>query len=225
LKSQTETNDVAIPATTNEEIPADRRFLIGLAIVFFAVLFWSAIHPHDYFTWFLEVLPALVAFLILALTYRRLRFSRLAYVLVLFHSIILMIGGHYTYAEVPLFNWLRDRYGLHRNSYDGIGHFVQGFVPAIIAREILLRSTPLKRGKWLSFLVVAVCLAFSAAYELVEWGVSILTGSAGDAFLGTQGDIWDTQKDMALCLIGSIISLLTLSRLHDKSMNLKHRDH
>ncbi len=190
-------------------------FLLG---GFFLVLGWSAIRPHDYFTWFLEVSPALLALTLLILTYRRFQFSGLAYTLMWMHSLILIVGGHYTYAEVPLFNWIRDTFGTARNSYDGVGHFAQGFFPAIIAREILLRTSPLRKGKWLSFLVVCVCFAFSAFYELIEWWVSIATGSAGDAFLGTQGDIWDTQKDMGLCLLGSILSLLTLSKLHDKSL-------
>jgi len=194
------------------------RTLIAL---FFAVIAWSIIHPHDLFTWFLEAAPALGGFILLLITYRKFRFSDLAYFLMFLHSVVLLVGAHYTYAEVPLFNWLRDTYGLQRNSYDGIGHFSQGFFPAIIAREILLRASPLKRGAWLFFITVCICLALSAFYELIEWWVSLATGSAGDAFLGTQGDIWDTQKDMALCLVGSIISLLTLSKLHDKSMRLE----
>ncbi len=188
-----------------------------LIISFFAVLIWSVIHPHDLFTWFLEASPAIAALILLAVTYKRFRFSNLAYVLIWMHSIVLLIGAHYTYAEVPLFNWIRDTYDLKRNSYDGVGHFSQGFFPAILAREILLRKSPV-RGKWLPFIVVCIVLAFSAFYELIEWWISLATGSAGDAFLGTQGDVWDTQKDMALCLIGSILSLLLLSRLHDRSM-------
>ena len=189
-----------------------------LLVSFFVILGWSAIKPHDYFTWFLEVLPALLALGLLVVTYRRFQFSGLTYTLMWMHSLILIVGGHYTYAEVPLFNWIRDTFGTARNSHDGVGHFAQGFFPAIIAREILLRTSPLQKGKWLSFLVVCVCLAMSAFYELIEWWVSIATGSAGDAFLGTQGDIWDTQKDMGLCLLGSILSLLTLSKLHDRSL-------
>ena len=185
---------------------------------FFAVMLWSIIHPHDLFTWFLEATPALLALLILSLTYKRFRLSNLAYVLIWMHSIVLLIGAHYTYAEVPLFNWIRDTFHTQRNSYDGIGHFAQGFFPAIIAREILIRKTPLKRGFWLSFLTVCVVFAFSAFYELIEWWVSLATGSKGDAFLGSQGDIWDTQKDMLLCLIGSIVSLIFLSRTHDRSL-------
>ena len=192
--------------------------LIALIAIFWTAVVLSLIHPHDYFTWFLEAVPALSAFLILALTYRKFRFSNLVYVLVLLHSIVLLIGAHWTYAEVPFFNWLRDTYHLARNSYDGVGHFSQGFFPAIVAREILVRKSVVQKRGWLSFIVVCIIFAFSAFYELVEWWVSLATGSAGDAFLGTQGDIWDTQKDMALCLAGSIVSLLLLSKLHDRSM-------
>jgi putative membrane protein len=194
------------------------RLLWFLIISILALLLWSAIHPHDYFTWFLEVLPALGGWTICALTFRRFRLSNLMYVLIWLHSIVLIIGGHYTYAEVPLFNWIRDTFHTQRNSYDGIGHFMQGFAPAIYAREILIRLNVVKRGGWLFFIVVMICLGLSAFYELVEWWVSIASGSAGDSFLGGQGDIWDTQKDMFLCLIGSIIGLITLSKLHDRSL-------
>jgi len=194
------------------------KLIWGLLTGFFLIALWSIIRPHDLFTWFLEATPALIALVILAVTYKTFPLSNLAYVLIWLHSIVLLIGAHYTYAEVPLFNWIRDTYHTHRNSYDGIGHFAQGFVPAIVAREVLLRKTPLKRGWWLTFIVVCVVFAFSAFYELIEWWVSLASGSAGDAFLGGQGDIWDTQKDMALCLVGSILSLLFLSRLHDRSL-------
>jgi len=192
--------------------------LLLMLVVFFAVLTWSGIHPYDRFTWLLEISPAAGALILLALTYRRFEFTTMTYFLILIHCIILMIGGKYTYAEVPLFNWLRDTYGLARNSYDGVGHFAQGFIPAIVSREILLRTSPLKRGDWLFFIAICIVLALSAFYELVEWWVSIATGSAGDSFLGTQGDVWDTQKDMGLCLLGSIVSLITLSGLHDKAL-------
>lgn len=187
-------------------------FLLSLS----GVLAWSAIRPHDYFTWFLEVLPAVAGVAILAVTYGRFKFTHLVYVLVWGHAIILMVGGHYTYAEMPLFNWIRDTFGLSRNYYDRVGHFAQGFVPAMIAREILLRTSPLKKGKLLFFIVVSICLAFSAFYELIEWWVSAATGSAGDAFLGTQGDVWDTQRDMAMALIGAMSALLALGKYHDK---------
>jgi putative membrane protein len=181
-----------------------------------AVLVWSGIYPRDTFTWFLEVLPALLGVGILAATYSRFRFSMLVYVLVSLHAIILMIGGHYTYAEMPAFNWLRDTFGLSRNYYDRVGHFAQGFVPAIIAREVLLRLSPLRRGKLLFVIVVSICLAASAAYEFIEWWVSLAVGSAGDAFLGTQGDVWDTQWDMFMAFGGAVIALLSLSGIHDR---------
>lgn len=196
----------------------DTRLHVGLLITFLALLVWSIINPHDLFTWFLETAPAMIALVILIATYRRFRLSNLAYLLIWIHAIILLVGGHYTYAEVPLFNWIRDTFHLGRNHFDRVGHFAQGFVPAIIAREVLLRRSPLKRGKLLSFIVLSICLAISASYELIEFGVSMATGSAGDAFLGTQGDIWDTQKDMLLCLIGAVTALVTLSGFHDGSI-------
>ena len=197
----------------------DRSKRTLLLIGFFAALTWSAVKPHDYFTWFLEVLPAVMGLILLVATYPKFRFTELAYFLMFLHSIILIIGSHYTYAEVPLFNWIRDTFSFHRNSYDGVGHFAQGFFPAIITREILLRTSPLQRGKWLSFIALSICLALSAFYELIEWWVSLATGSVGEAFLGTQGDVWDTQKDMALCFLGSMISLLTLSNPHDRALS------
>ena len=194
-----------------------KTYLI-LLFIFFAVLIWSGINPKGYFIWFLEVIPAVLALILLLATYKRFEFSMLSYVLILIHSIILMVGGHYTYAEVPLFDKIRDFLGTARNSYDGVGHFAQGFIPAIVAREILIRSMKLNSRKWLFFLSVCIPLAFSAFYELIEWWVAITTGEAADAFLGAQGDPWDTQKDMALCLAGSIVSLLLLSKAHDKSL-------
>jgi len=195
--------------------------LVSYMIILLGVFVWSAIRPHDYFTWFLEVFPAILGVGIFAAIYRQFEFTGLIYFLVMIHSIILMIGGHYTYAEVPPFNWIRDHFGLARNDYDRVGHFFQGFVPALIVREILLRATPLKKGKMVSFLSVCVCMAFSALYELLEWRVSVATGSKGDAFLGGQGDIWDTQKDMATCLVGSIVSLLIFTTVHDKLLLAK----
>jgi len=165
------------------------------------------------------VAPALAGIAVLSATYRRFKFTTLVYVLIWFHAVILAIGGHYTYAEVPLFNWLRDTLNLSRNHYDRVGHFAQGFVPAILAREILLRKSPLKVGKWLFFLVVCVCLAFSAFYEFIEWWVAVATGTASTAFLGTQGDVWDTQWDMFLAMCGAIISQLILGRTHDKALD------
>jgi len=182
------------------------------------VFAWSAIHPHDYFTWLLEVFPAVVGIAVLLATYRHFRFTTLVYVLVWFHAIILVIGGHYTYAEMPLFNWVRDTFSLSRNYYDRVGHFAQGFAPSIISREILLRKSPLKQGKWLFFIVVCICLALSAFYEFTEWWVALATGTAATDFLGTQGDIWDTQWDMFLAMCGAIISQLILSKMHDKAL-------
>jgi putative membrane protein len=185
-------------------------------VALFAIaLVWSAIRPHDYFTWLLEVFPALIGIALLVATRHRFPLTPLLYVLLFLHALILIVGGHYTYAEVPLGFWMRDAFGLARNDYDRIGHLAQGFVPAIAAREVLIRLRVVRGRGWLFTIVVAICLAISAAYELLEWSVSIATGSAGDAFLGTQGDIWDTQKDMTLALIGAIVAQVTLARLHD----------
>jgi putative membrane protein len=188
------------------------------------VLAWSAVRPHDYFTWFLEVLPVLIAVPLLFLLYPRLRFTNLLYGLILLHAIVLIVGGHYTYAEVPLFNWLRDAFHLARNHYDRVGHFMQGFVPAILAREVLVRKSPLKGSRWLPFLVVCVCLAVSACYELFEWAVALATGAASTEFLGTQGDVWDTQWDMFMCLVGATVALLTLSRFHQREIDALARE-
>ena len=188
----------------------------GLLSILSIVLIWSVINPKDLFTWFLEVLPALIGLGVLTLTYNRFRLTNLVYFLILVHAIILIVGGHYTYAEMPIFNWIRDSFHLARNYYDRLGHFAQGFIPAVIVREILLRKSELKRGKMLSFIIISVCLAISALYELIEWGVAEATGSAADAFLGTQGDVWDTQWDMFMALLGATISLVSMSNLHDK---------
>lgn len=188
-------------------------------VIYFLVLLWSGINPKDYFTWFLEVLPALIGFTIIAATFNKFRLTPLTYILILIHCIILMVGGHYTYAEVPLFNWLRDSFGMARNNYDKIGHLAQGFIPAIIAREILLRKNIVTQKGWLSFIVICICLAISALYELIEWWAALLSGEAAEAFLGTQGYIWDTQSDMAIALLGAILALVLLSRVHDKQIN------
>ena len=197
---------------------ADRRYYAVLLTILGAMSLWSAIQPHDRFTWFLEVFPVTIALPLLVLTYRRFPFSRLAYGLMLAHAIILLIGGHYTYAEMPLFNWLRDVNGWDRNYYDRVGHVAQGFVPAIVTREILLRASPLQPGKWLFFLVVCVALAISALYEMLEWWVALASGSDAVAFLATQGDVWDTQWDMFLALLGAVAALALLSRRHDASI-------
>jgi putative membrane protein len=187
-------------------------------VIFAAVFFWSAVNPHDYFTWFLEVAPAMAAFVILIATRKRFPLTNLAYTLILVHSIILMVGGHYTYAEVPLFAWVKEVLHQSRNNYDKVGHFVQGFVPAIIAREILIRKEVVRKGPWLSFIVMSICLAVSAAYELIEWWTAELTGTAAEAFLGTQGYAWDTQSDMAFALVGAFTSVVLLSRIHDRQL-------
>ncbi len=190
---------------------------IGVGI-FFAVLLWSVIFPKDYLTWLMETLPAMSAFIILLLTRKRFPLTDLLYGLILIHCIILMIGGHYTYAEVPLFDWLKEVGVFERNNYDKVGHFAQGFIPAMISREIIIRNGILNRKQWLNFFVVCVCLAISAFYELIEWWVALLIGQNADAFLGTQGYIWDTQSDMAYALFGAIMALFTLSHWHDKAI-------
>jgi putative membrane protein len=191
-------------------------FALGLGLV--AVFVWSAINPHDRLTWSLEVAPVILAAIILAATYRRFRFTNLVYLLISIHAVILMVGGHYTYAEVPLFDWIKDTFGSARNHYDRVGHFTQGFVPALIAREILIRLSPLRAGRWLFFIVVCICLAISAFYELIEWWVAVASGTAAEAFLGTQGDVWDTQWDMFLALCGAILAQLLLGRVHDRAL-------
>lgn len=189
--------------------------------IFFLTLAWSAIRPHDYPTWALEVAPAVIGLAIMAFTYNRFRLTPLLYGLILAHCIVLIVGGHYTYAEVPLFDALKPVFGWERNNYDKLGHFMQGFVPAILAREILVRKAVVSSGAWRNLFIISVCLAFSAFYEMLEWWVAILTGTASEAFLGTQGYIWDTQSDMLLALLGAIAALLTLSRLHDGQLVAK----
>lgn len=191
--------------------------------IFLGVLTWSGIHPRDYFTWILEVAPAVIAFIILLVTRKRFPLTGLAYILVLIHSIILMVGGHYTYAEVPLFDWLRDALHQTRNNYDKVGHFAQGFIPAVIAREILLRNEVVLRRGWLAFITVSICLAISAFYEFIEWWAAELTGGAAEAFLGTQGYLWDTQSDMLFAFIGAIAAIVFLSRVHDRQLDALRR--
>ncbi len=182
------------------------------------MLVWSAVHPHDYFTWLLEVTPALVGIPLLIVNYNKFRFTTMVYFLIAIHAMILMVGGHYTYAEVPLFNWIRDTWHLSRNHYDRLGHLAQGFVPAMIAREILLRKTPLRPGRWLGFIVVCICMALSVTYEFIEWWTALASGAASTAFLGTQGDVWDTQWDMFCATIGATCSVLLLSREQDRQI-------
>tara|TARA_R110001592_G_scaffold363393_1_gene687178 strand:- start:21567 stop:22169 length:603 start_codon:yes stop_codon:yes gene_type:complete len=189
--------------------------------IFFAALGWSAIEPKDYPTWALEVAPALIGLGLMAFTYNRFRLTTLLYTLILAHCVVLMVGGHYTYAEVPLFDYLKPVFGWERNNYDKLGHFMQGFVPAILAREILIRKAVVASAAWRNLFIISVCLAFSAFYELLEWAVALLTGSASEAFLGTQGYIWDTQSDMAMALLGAGVALLTLSAAHDRQLARK----
>jgi putative membrane protein len=189
--------------------------LLIAAIVLLALSRIGALEPG---TWVLEVAPIFIVAPILVLTARRFPLTPLVYRLLFVHALILMVGGHYTYAKVPLGFWVQDAFGFARNHYDRLGHLAQGFVPAMLTREVLLRRSPLQRGKWLAFLVVCVCLALSATYELVEWLAAVLGGSAADAFLGTQGDVWDTQWDMFMALIGATSALLLLSRVHDRQI-------
>ncbi len=186
--------------------------------IFTAVLVWSGINPHDQFTWFLEVVPALIGFVVLAVTRKSFPLTPLVYTLILIHSIILMVGGHYTYAEVPLFDWIKDALHQSRNNYDKLGHFAQGFVPAMIAREIIIRKNIINGKIWTAFFVVCFALAFSAFYELIEWWVALYSGEDAEAFLGTQGYVWDTQSDMGLALLGSRVALLLLSRWQDAQL-------
>ncbi|MES2862750.1 MAG: DUF2238 domain-containing protein [Bacteroidota bacterium] len=187
-------------------------FLVGLAI--------SAIHPKEYFTWFLEVLPAIVGLLILVFTLKKFQFTNYTYFFILLHCFILFLGGHYTYAEVPLFDWIKETFDQTRNNYDKVGHFAQGFVPAMIVRELFIRKNVIANKGYFNFIIVSICLAISAAYEWIEWWVSICTGDGGDAFLGTQGYVWDTQSDMLLATIGAICMVVFFSKSQDKAIGL-----
>lgn len=187
-------------------------------LIFAAVFVWSGYRPADFFTWVLEVSPALIGLGVLLATRRSFPLTALLYWLILLHCIVLMVGGHYTYAEVPLFDWIRDAFGQARNNYDKLGHFMQGFVPALIARELLLRKAVVRGRGWLNFVIVCFCLALSAFYELIEWGVALAVGLSAEAFLGTQGYSWDTQSDMAWALGGALLALLLLSRYHDRQL-------
>lgn len=185
-------------------------------IIFTSVLVWSGINPKDHFTWMLEVAPAVLGVVLVAATYHSFKLTSLLYTLILLHCIVLMVGGHYTYAEVPLFDGL---WGAERNNYDKVGHFFQGFVPAIIAREVLIRKHIINGQVWLAFIIISICLAFSAFYELIEWWVAVMTGEGAEAFLGTQGYEWDTQSDMWLALIGACTALVTLSKYHNHQLS------
>lgn len=196
---------------------ADRRDLVYLA-VFLAVLAWSAHRPHDYFTWFLEVAPALAGVAVVGLTRRRFPLSGLALAVILFHGLVLMAGGKYTYAENPLFAWISVAMGWERNYYDRLGHLIQGFTPALLVRELFLRLMVLRRARWLPFLAVCVALAISAVYEFIEWWVALASGEAAEAFLGAQGDVWDTQWDMFMALCGALLALTLFRGRHDRSL-------
>ena len=191
--------------------------LLAIGVTFWA---WSGIEPHDTrLTWVLETFPVMIALPLILFTYKRFPLTSLTYTLITVHCMILMLGGHYSYAKVPLGFWMEDWFGWTRNNYDKIGHFMQGFGPAIYVREILVRTSPLKPGKWLSFVSVAVPLAFSALYEIIEWMASLSNPTDTEAFLGTQGYVWDTQTDMFWCLIGSIVALVLLSKVHDQFLS------
>lgn len=191
--------------------------LFWLAI-FFSILVWSGINPKDQFTWFLEVAPAIIGIIVLSITYQTFRLTPLLYILILIHCLILMVGGHYTYAEVPLFDSIAELMGSDRNNYDKVGHFAQGFIPAMITREIIIRKNVINGQSWQFFFIVSFCLGFSAFYELIEWWVALATGEDAEAFLGTQGYIWDTQSDMGLALLGSFVALLSLKSIHNKQL-------
>jgi putative membrane protein len=201
-----------VQATSSSKEPLA---LLGAAAL---VLVWSGVQPLERGTWWLEVAPVLIGVPLLVISFSRFRLSPLLYRLLFLHAVTLMVGGHYTYAQVPIGFWAQDLLDLSRNHYDRVGHLAQGFVPAILAREILLRRSPLRRGKWLFFLVVSVCLAFSALYELIEWWAALVGGDSAESFLGTQGDVWDTQWDMFLALLGSIAAQVLLRGVHDRSM-------
>jgi|TARA_B100000929_G_scaffold180291_1_gene142750 putative membrane protein len=183
--------------------------------IFTVVLAWSGVNPKDPFTWLLEVAPAVIGAVLLALTYNSFRLTPLLYAFILAHCVVLMVGGHYTYAEVPFFEGL---FGAERNNYDKLGHFFQGFVPALLAREILIRKNIVNGAVWRNIIIVSICLAFSAFYELLEWWVALATGEDAEAFLGTQGYAWDTQSDMGFALLGAILSLIILFKTHDKQL-------
>jgi len=186
--------------------------------IFMIVLIWSGIAPKDFMTWCLEVFPAVAGGVVLWVTCERFPLTTIVYVLILIHCVILMVGGHYTYAEVPVGDWFRDVFDGTRNNYDKIGHFAQGLVPAMIARELVIRKNVFNSARWRDFFIVSFCLGFSAFYELIEWWVALLSDEAADSFLGTQGYIWDTQSDMGLALLGALAALVLLSRIHDRQM-------
>lgn len=187
-----------------------------LLISICVILILTGINPYDRFIWFLEVLPAIIGIIVLIIIYPKFKFSNLVYILIWIHCIILIIGGYYTYAEMPLFNWLRDAYGLSRNYYDRLGHIAQGFIPVLVIREVLIRKKLVSSKRWASFIAISMCLAISASYEILEFIFAIFSEETAEAFLGTQGDIWDSQWDMICALIGSILSVIILGRYQDR---------
>ena len=194
------------------------RYPLALLLLVTILLFLSGVNPYDRTTWWLEIFPILLGIPILITTYRRFPLTNLLYCLLAVHALILMLGGHYTYARVPLGHWAQNLFNLSRNHYDRLGHFAQGFIPAILAREILLRTSPLRPGRWLFVIVTSICLAFSACYEFIEWWTALIMGQNADAFLGTQGDPWDTQWDMFLALAGAITAQLLLGKTHNRAL-------
>ncbi|MCA1919980.1 MAG: DUF2238 domain-containing protein [Flavobacterium piscis] len=194
------------------------KYIYFLLSIFFISLLASVINPKEGFTCFLEVIPAIIGFLILAFTFKKFRFTNFTYTLILIHCIILFIGGHYTYAEVPFFDYIKEVFHQSRNNYDKVGHFAQGLVPAMIIRELFIRKQVIQNKSFFNFIIVSICLAISAAYEFIEWFVSIATGDGGDAFLGTQGYVWDTQSDMLFATIGAMVGLILFSKIQDKQI-------
>ena len=213
---------LGIAATNSSTLP-HRYFGVVLSVIVVATLVWSAVHPFDWLTWWMEVSWVLVGFPIVAWLALGHGITRILLVLLSMHAVILVIGGHYTYEKVPAGLWVQEWFDLARNDYDRLGHFVQGFVPALIARELLRRTSPLQPGRWIAVLCIATALAFSAIFEMIEWGSSVALGASADAFLGTQGDPWDAQWDMLCALIGAICSMATLSRLHERELRRMHR--
>ena len=194
------------------------KYIYTLLAVFLGTFLWSIINPKEGFTCFLEITPALIGVLILAFTFNKFRFTNFTYTLILIHCIILFIGGHYTYAEVPLFDYIKEVFHQSRNNYDKVGHFAQGLIPAMIIRELFIRKKVISNKSFFNFIIVCICLAISAAYEWIEWFVSLATGEGGDSFLGTQGDIWDTQSDMLFATIGAIVGLVLFSKIQDRQI-------
>lgn len=198
---------------------SNKNLYVFLMVIYLLVLLWSGIQPKDPFTWFLEVLPAILGLFILILTYKKFRFTNLVYILIFIHCIILMVGGHYTYAEVPVFDWIGDALGHSRNNYDKLGHLAQGFIPVMIARELVIRKKVITSNGWRNFILVCIAMAISVTYEFIEWGVALMTGEGAEEFLGTQGYVWDTQSDMFYATIGAILALVLLGKMHDRALS------